>query len=165
MRSLQCGILKCTTSQRSNGTMGLFLKAVLFVLVVFLAAACGEAMSPGDERPPTTSESSAEEKVLTILYWQAPSLPGPYLASGYKDRDAGAVTSRMTTLFRAPRRQSHLHAHRSLRVLGVKAKAAILLFQRRWGNSLKQELPLLLHLPLPLAGLAEWQTGRGTLRS
>ena len=49
-------------------------------------------MPPGDERPPTTSESSAEEKVLTILYWQAPSLPGPYLASGYKDRDAGAVT-------------------------------------------------------------------------
>ena len=33
-----------------------------------------------------------EEKVLTILYWQAPSLPGPYLASGFKDRDAGAVT-------------------------------------------------------------------------
>lgn len=33
-----------------------------------------------------------EEKVLTILYWQAPSLPGPYLSSGLKDRDAGAIT-------------------------------------------------------------------------
>ena len=33
-----------------------------------------------------------EEKVLTILYWQAPSLPGPYLAGGFKDQDAGAVT-------------------------------------------------------------------------
>ncbi len=30
--------------------------------------------------------------MLTILYWQAPSLPGPYLSSGFKDRDAGAVT-------------------------------------------------------------------------
>ena len=33
-----------------------------------------------------------EERVLTIVYWQAPSLPGPYLADGYKDRDAGAIT-------------------------------------------------------------------------
>lgn len=33
-----------------------------------------------------------EEKVLTILYWQAPSLPGPYLSGGFKDRDAGAIT-------------------------------------------------------------------------
>ena len=35
---------------------------------------------------------SSEERVLTILYWQAPTLPGPYLAAGYKDRDAGALT-------------------------------------------------------------------------
>lgn len=33
-----------------------------------------------------------EEQVLTILYWQAPSLPGPYLSGGFKDRDAGAIT-------------------------------------------------------------------------
>ena len=32
------------------------------------------------------------EEVLTLLYWQAPSLPGPYLSGGLKDRDAGAVT-------------------------------------------------------------------------
>ncbi len=32
------------------------------------------------------------EKVLTLHYWQAPSLPGPYLSPGFKDRDAGAVT-------------------------------------------------------------------------
>ena len=37
-------------------------------------------------------QSSDEERVLTILYWQAPTLPGPYLAAGYKDRDAGAIT-------------------------------------------------------------------------
>ena len=41
---------------------------------------------------PTATEAPVEEKVLTILYWQAPTLPGPYLSAGYKDRDAGAVT-------------------------------------------------------------------------
>ncbi len=52
------------------------------------------------EKPPTSTpvptstptDPMMEEKVLTILYWQAPSLPGSYLSSGYKDRDAGAVT-------------------------------------------------------------------------
>ena len=38
------------------------------------------------------SSDDEEEKVLTILYWQAPSLPGPYLVAGNKDTDAGAVT-------------------------------------------------------------------------
>ena len=41
---------------------------------------------------PTPEPAVREEKVLTLRYWQAPSLPGPYLADGYKDRDAGAVT-------------------------------------------------------------------------
>ena len=46
------------------------------LLLALLVAACG----------------GEEEKVLTILYWQAPSLPGPYLSSGTKDQDAGAIT-------------------------------------------------------------------------
>ena len=36
--------------------------------------------------------TTTEEKVLTILYWQAPTLPGPYLSAGTKDADAGAIT-------------------------------------------------------------------------
>ena len=40
----------------------------------------------------TLAVTPADEKVLTILYWQAPSLPTPYLSSGFKDRDASAVT-------------------------------------------------------------------------
>ena len=40
----------------------------------------------------TPSGIEREERVLTILYWQAPSLPFPYLSGGFKDRDAGAVT-------------------------------------------------------------------------
>ena len=42
--------------------------------------------------PSMQSSDDEEEKVLTILYWQAPSLPGPYLVAGNKDTDAGAVT-------------------------------------------------------------------------
>ena len=41
---------------------------------------------------PTATPPTKEEKVLTILYWQAPTLPGPYLSAGTKDRDAGAIT-------------------------------------------------------------------------
>ena len=41
---------------------------------------------------PTPPDLPVEEEVLTLLYWQAPSIPNPYLSGGYKDRDAGAVT-------------------------------------------------------------------------
>ena len=39
----------------------------------------------------TQASASSEEKVLIILYWQAPTMPSSYLSSGTKDRDAGAV--------------------------------------------------------------------------
>ena len=51
-------------------------------LFLFMFVACGD----------NGSETASEEKVLTILYWQAPSLPGAYLSGGFKDRDAGSVT-------------------------------------------------------------------------
>jgi peptide/nickel transport system substrate-binding protein len=57
------------------------LLAALAILSVWLVA-CRDA-PPG---------ATGEEQVLTLVYWQAPTLPGPYLASGSKDRDAGAVT-------------------------------------------------------------------------
>ncbi len=53
----------------------LALMAALPLFAVWLLLSCG-----GDER------------TLTILYWQAPTLPGPYLSGGTKDRDAGAIT-------------------------------------------------------------------------
>ena len=40
-------------------------------------------------------QSPEEEKVLTILYWQAPSLPGPYLVAGNKDTDAARSPSNL----------------------------------------------------------------------
>lgn len=43
-------------------------------------------------RPQPTATPQPQEEVLTILYWQAPTLPFPYQASGFKDRDAGAIT-------------------------------------------------------------------------
>ena len=42
--------------------------------------------------PTPVPSPTPEPEVLTLLYWQAPSLPGPLLSPGYKDRDAGALT-------------------------------------------------------------------------
>ena len=63
---------------------------------LFLFSACS---SSGVESPtavprpsPTQVEAPDEEEVLTILYWQAPTLPGSYLSAGTKDVDAGAIT-------------------------------------------------------------------------
>ena len=50
-------------------------------LIALLLVACG-----GE------GETPEDEQVLTMRYWQAPSLPFPYLAGGFKDRDAGAIT-------------------------------------------------------------------------
>ncbi len=71
-------------------------------MLLLVLAACGGS-SPGV--PPSPEPSSAQspspvpppepalaEQVLTLLYWQAPSIPGPYLSGGSKDRDAGAFT-------------------------------------------------------------------------
>ena len=40
----------------------------------------------------TAAESPAADKTLTLRYWQAPSLPFPYLSGGNKDWDAAAIT-------------------------------------------------------------------------
>ena len=77
------------------------LAVSLAALLVF--AACSgsaeETPTPTSTSSPTPAPSSTpppsptpEPEVLTLLYWQAPSLPGPLLSSGYKDRDAGALT-------------------------------------------------------------------------
>ena len=55
----------------------------LALVAVFLFVACTNS---------APTDTPDEEKVLTLLYWQAPSLPGSYLSAGTKDRDAGAVT-------------------------------------------------------------------------
>ncbi len=76
------------------------------ILPLLFLAACSGRDAPLPTPPPETStpqaetsaeetpaeQTSTDEKVLTILYWQAPSVPGPYLSAGYKDRDAGAIT-------------------------------------------------------------------------
>ena len=58
--------------------------------IVLMAAPIGGVQAVTAPRPPPPPVP--EEKVLTILYWQAPSVPGPYLSGGTKDRDAGAIT-------------------------------------------------------------------------
>ncbi len=73
-----------------------FLRLAIGLAALVILAACNgspeETATPEQVPSPTTEQAPMEEKVLTLLYWQAPSLPGPYLSSGYKDRDAGAVT-------------------------------------------------------------------------
>ena len=51
------------------------------LLALLLLAGCSDSPPPPEE-----------ERALTILYWQAPSLPMPYLSGGVKDRDAAAIT-------------------------------------------------------------------------
>ena len=79
------------------------LRLATALAALFLLAACDGSSeelptsepSPSPTQAATPTEEAAtptEEKVLTILYWQAPTLPGPYLSSGTKDSDAGAIT-------------------------------------------------------------------------
>ena len=56
------------------GRVGLLWVVLAGLAAVMLLPACGE------------------EKVLTLRYWQAATLPSSYLASGFKDTDAGALT-------------------------------------------------------------------------
>ena len=68
--------MKRNSLMRTPLTMG--GRAVVLVLgVLLLFAACGD---------------SGGDKTLTLLYWQAPSTLNPYLSSGSKDSDAGAIT-------------------------------------------------------------------------
>ena len=80
-----------------------FQRLAMVLAALFLLAACNGSSeelptsepSPSPTQAATPTEEAAtptEEKVLTILYWQAATLPGPYLSSGTKDSDAGAIT-------------------------------------------------------------------------
>ena len=71
------------------------------LLALLLLAACSEPTpeppadppaAPAPETTPAPTDAAEEAKSLTILYWQAPSLPSPYLSGGTKDTDAAAVT-------------------------------------------------------------------------
>lgn len=67
--------------------MHTFLKLFFGILLALTLVACSVVGTA-----PVTPATPEEERVLTIRYWQAPSLPFPYLTSGFKDRDAGAIT-------------------------------------------------------------------------
>ena len=44
------------------------------------------------DEPALPVESAGDDGTLTLVYWQAPTIPNPYLSGGFKDRDAGAIT-------------------------------------------------------------------------
>ena len=85
---------------RSSSGMNNSLKYALGLVSLLLLVACsdsgGESSTAAPSPSPTPTETAVEtpsaEKVLTLLYWQAPSLPGSYLSAGTKDVDAGAIT-------------------------------------------------------------------------
>ena len=56
----------------------------LLLALAFVLAACPAAQTAGVVED--------EGEVLTILYWQASSLPSAYLSGGTKDQDASAIT-------------------------------------------------------------------------
>ena len=76
--------------------MPAYLRLVAGLVSLFLVVACGDSREEPTavalSSPTPEMEATEEEKVLTLLYWQAPSLPSPYLSGGFKDRDAAAVT-------------------------------------------------------------------------
>ena len=59
------------------------LKLALGLALLCVFAACEDSAEDAPAEP---------ERVLTLRYWQAPSLPSAYLSGGFKDRDAAAVT-------------------------------------------------------------------------
>ncbi|MCE2467510.1 MAG: peptide ABC transporter substrate-binding protein [Caldilineaceae bacterium] len=71
----------------TRSTLRVPVVALLLAAMAVLLAACGTPV-------PTDTAAPAEPQVkeLTILYWQAASLPGPFLSGGTKDQDAGAIT-------------------------------------------------------------------------
>ena len=65
------------------------------LVALLMLAACSESKSeppPTTEPIPAAEDSASQARLLTIRYWQAPSLANPYLSGGIKDRDAGAIT-------------------------------------------------------------------------
>ena len=64
--------------------------ALVYLMLVAALSACGSEPTPTPE--PTQAPAPPVEKTLTLLYWQAPSVPGSYLSAGAKDVDAGAIT-------------------------------------------------------------------------
>ena len=65
-----------------------------FLALLLLLAACAapDPTAPPPTATPEPTPTPPAEKVLNLRYWQAPSLPIPYLSGGDKDWDAAAVT-------------------------------------------------------------------------
>ena len=55
---------------------------------ILLLSAC----SPPPPENSASNESEANNKILKLLYWQAPTLLNPHLSTGYKDAEASRIT-------------------------------------------------------------------------
>ena len=68
--------------------------ALVYLMLFAALSACDSEPTPtaAPTTEPTQAPAPPVEKTLTLLYWQAPSVPGSYLSAGAKDVDAGAIT-------------------------------------------------------------------------
>ena len=71
----------------TRATLRVPVVALLLVTMVALLGACA---APAETD--TAAPAEPEVKELTILYWQAASIPNAYLSGGTKDIDASAIT-------------------------------------------------------------------------
>ena len=82
---------------RSAHIIGFLMVAALVLTACPAAAPTGDAGAAAESSESSEAAGAADigdrdPKTLVILYWQAASLPGPYLSGGTKDQDAGAIT-------------------------------------------------------------------------
>ncbi|MEM7126343.1 MAG: peptide ABC transporter substrate-binding protein [Chloroflexota bacterium] len=80
-----------------------WMTGLLLILALVLTACPAPAGAPATGGESDSGEEMAADSsgdplgdrdpnTLVILYWQAASLPGPYLSGGTKDQDAGAIS-------------------------------------------------------------------------
>lgn len=70
------------------------IAALLFSVTLVLAIACApQTNTPDGATSPTTETTvTGDPDQIRLLYWQAPTILNPHLASGFKDFDAARVT-------------------------------------------------------------------------
>ncbi|WP_036484871.1 peptide ABC transporter substrate-binding protein [Myxosarcina sp. GI1] len=58
--------------------------SICYLCSIALLTACGSS--------PTVSNSQQDNKLLKLLYWQAPTILNPHLSTGFKDAEASRIT-------------------------------------------------------------------------
>ncbi|MBD2577731.1 peptide ABC transporter substrate-binding protein [Oscillatoria sp. FACHB-1406] len=71
------------------GRFYLFLAVLSFLFISSVAACTPQTPTPP---PPIASPTPADDGILRLLYWQAPTILNPHLASGFKDYEGARLS-------------------------------------------------------------------------